>query len=72
MPCPHPRESPMAPTTPSITATEFAAWLLSPQAIGPCPWFVRQAEPATLTCRRAREPDDSAADILAALSELSQ
>lgn len=67
-----PLESPIAPATPSITATEFAAWLLSPQAIGPCPWFVRQAEPSTLTCRRAREPDDAAADILAALSELSQ
>lgn len=72
MPGLHPSKPPIAPVMPSITATEFAAWLLSPQAIGPCPWFVRQAEPSTLSCRRAREPDDAAADILAALSELSQ
>lgn len=68
--CSHPLESPIAPTTPSITATEFAAWLIAPKAIGPCPWSADRAEPSMSVCRRAEPIDEDVAGILEMLNEI--
>lgn len=68
MPRSHPPES---PTAPSITATEFVAWLLAPQAIGPCPWFVRQADPlASQPWQRRHGIDEVETAILAIMGEI--
>lgn len=68
--CSHPLESPSAPATPSITATEFAAWLIAPKAIGPCPWSAGRAEPSMSVCRRAQPVDEAVASILQILNEI--
>lgn len=70
MPRPRPPESSIAPEVPSITATEFAAWLIAPKAIGPCPWSAGRAEPSISVCRRAQPIDEDAAGILAMLDEI--
>ena len=73
MPRPHPPESPIAPAVPSITATEFAAWLLAPHSIGPCPWSVGTAEPSALRSgHRPYETAAAVAEIRAILGEIDQ
>lgn len=70
MPRPHPPESPTAPVIPSITATEFATWLLAPHSVGPCPWSVVRAGPKLR--HRPHETDAAEADILAIFESIDQ
>ena len=70
MPRLDPPEPPTATVTPSITATEFAAWLIAPKAIGPCPWSDGRAEPSMPVCRRAQPIDEAVASILEMLNEI--
>lgn len=74
MPRPHPPESTLAPVViPSITATEFATWLLAPHSIGPCPWSVGRAEPSAPRSRHCpHETDATVADILAIFESIDR
>lgn len=73
MPRPHPPESPLAPVIPSITATEFAAWLIAPKATGPCPWSAGLAEPPAPRSRhRPHETDEAITEILAIFGSMDR
>ncbi|WP_186128572.1 hypothetical protein [Burkholderia gladioli] len=68
---PHPSKPSLVPAMPSITATEFAAWLLAPKSVGPCPWSVGSAEPSAPQPRLiAHDIEDDVADVLAILYEI--
>lgn len=68
MPRPYPPES---LTAPSITATEFVAWLLSPQSVGPCPWFIGHADPlAPQPWQRRHGIDEVETAILAIMGQI--
>lgn len=73
MPGLHPSKPPIAPVMPSITATEFAAWLIAPKAIGPCPWSAGLAEPPAPRPRhRPHKTDEAITEILAIFGSMDR
>ncbi|TAM04915.1 MAG: hypothetical protein EPN70_10140 [Paraburkholderia sp.] len=67
----HPSKPSLASAMPSITATEFAAWLIAPKAIGPCPWSIGHADPSVPQPHSsAHDIDEAVADIEAIMNEI--